>query len=163
MQESAYIARCVLGPWRCLSDVGVVDVSVEHVGLLAAVALVATLPALLTVVVGLAEAILTDQDTSAILGALVGLLVLDVNIEIDVTLLGRTGAPSTFAVVGAREGARLDERAGARAEAREDIFVAVALVPVGSQYTTLLQHERKVRRLTCEHHRSCIQKPQQRW
>jgi hypothetical protein len=163
MQGSAYIARCVLGPWRCLSDVGVVDVSVEHVGLLAAVALVATLPALLTVVVGLAEAILTDQDTSAILGALVGLLVLDVNIEVDVTLLGFTGAPSTFAVVGACEGARLDKRAGARAEAREDIFVAVTLVSVDSQYTALLQHQRKASRLTCGHHRSHTWKPQQRW
>ena len=131
MQESAYVARCVLGPWRCLSDVGVVDVSVEHVGLLAAVALVATLPALLTVVVSLAEAILTDQDTGAILGALVGLLVLDMNIGIDVTLLGCTGrALSTSLICDAFDQAILNGSTSGVDRTGEDPLVVGAGVPV---------------------------------
>ena len=130
-QESAYIARCVLEPWRCLSNVGVVDVSVKHAGLLAAVAVVATLPSLLAVVVGLAEAILADQDTSAILGALVGLLVLDMNLGVDVTLLGCTGrALSTSLIRDALDQTILNGSASGVDGAGEDPLIVGAGVPV---------------------------------
>ena len=134
IQESAYIARCVLGPWRCLSNVGVVDVSVEHAGLLAAVAVVATLPSLLAVVVGLAEAILADQDTSAILGAFVGLLVLDMNIRIDVTLLGCTGrALSTSLIRDAFDQAILNGSASGVDGTGEDPLIFSAGIPVATR------------------------------
>lgn len=81
--------------------------------------------------VSLAEAVLTDQDTSAILGALVGLLFLDIDLGFDLTLLGCTGrALSTSLVRNTLDQAVLDSGASSVDGADEDPIILGAGVPV---------------------------------